>query len=215
MEKMGMTNGISETCEKLDTPEPNVSELRRINNFVHELERTLRQQLRTRVGCFPSRRIEDQFSWRPVMMPFNQIIIIVDADIDTANYKLIVAGLCKFIRKDRYYRTTRYNIVHWTENGFSLMMTKKLTALQLEQNLADLVVENDSNTDWTTYRNLYTQYQREHKVILITTQHKVDDLKLEKKGIAKNLMILYPSTSPKKRAYSSHGMTYLGFPING
>ena len=211
MEKKDVIEVGCDLCEKSTQPEADVSGRSRIKNFVRELEKVLYGQLRTRCECVPSRRIEGQLTRKTVMMPFNQVVIMVDADIDNINYEFIVTGLCKFVKNDRYFKFTRYNIVLWMNNEFLLHMPKKVSARQLKQNVDEFMVGKNSNNNWTQFRTLYRPYKKEQMVILITTEHKINNLKQDNTGIAKNLLIIYQNTTPRVMAYSIHGTTCLGF----
>ena len=104
---------IKKNHEGATTPMFDLNERGKIKGFVCELEKTLRRQLHTQSECVQSRRIEGQLTRKTVMMPFNQAVIMIDTDVDNINYGLIVTGLCEFVKNDRYFKFTRYNIVLW------------------------------------------------------------------------------------------------------
>lgn len=166
-----------------------------MDSFTIILKKTLINRLPQTVEYEWSRVIEGAMESNNAATWHKHVTIIVDNEVNDDGYKAIAKKLAQFLRRNEYFRYSKYRVLLWKQNSFSpiTLAGRGVSALLLNKLFDELVLDGTASGNWDNYRVLYKPHRLDSQVLLITTREKVEALRqLTALGI-KNLVILYPA----------------------
>ncbi len=172
-----------------------------MSRFRQALSRELKRRLPDKVENRWSYRIEGLIEQHYQTAPHEHVAVIVDSEVDAVEYEILSNLLYQFIQSDYYFKQSRYRILLWQENVFSMVSPRNLYYRKLKQHLSEIELHGAISGDWTTFFQLYEPHKKAGQAILITSKEKVEALKQVKADRIKNLVIIYyggPGSQPRE-----------------
>ncbi len=171
-----------------------------MSRFVHELEKVLYRNLPQSTGSALSRRVDSAWIENEEKVLHEFVAIIVDGDMNADEYSLIATELFQFIRRDKFFKWSKYRILWWKNDDLTLISPNKMSQMsRIKAKLGEIIPDGtDSNSTWDAFWEKYEPHKRAGQVILVKSAQRIESLKESNTGIIKNLVIVYHGDSKSK-----------------
>ncbi|NLT47114.1 MAG: hypothetical protein GXX92_01745 [Clostridiales bacterium] len=164
-----------------------------MSRFIHELEKVLYRNLPQSTGPALSRRVESAWVENEEKVPHEFVAIIVDGDMNDGEYSSLATQLFQFIRRDRFFKWSKYRILLWKNDDLKLVSPNKMSQMShIKTKLGEISPDGiDTNSTWDTFWEKYEPHKKAGQVILVTSGSRIESLMNSDARNIKNLVIVY------------------------
>ena len=166
--------------------------------FSRNLKKVLTKRLKTDSSFSYSQRYEGKMDYNEETVPHKFVTIIIDNEIDEGNYKAIANKLFDFLKTDKFFKESKYQIRLWKQEQFILTPEKKVDqrVRLIKQYLDNIVLDGTPSGSWDNFMELYEKqgHKRAGEILFVTTQEKIESLEQQQISLIRNMVILYPGS---------------------
>ena len=166
--------------------------------FSRNLKKVLTKRLKKDSNFSYSQRYEGKMDYSEETVPHKFVTIIIDNEIDEGNYKAIANKLFDFLKTDKFFKESKYQIRLWKQEQFILTPEKKVNqrVRLIKQYLDDIVLDGTTSGSWDNFMELYEKqgHRGAGEILFVTTKEKVEVLEQQQTLLIKNMVILYPGS---------------------
>lgn len=166
--------------------------------FSRNLKKVLTKRLKKDSNFSYSQRYEGKMDYSEETVPHKFVTIIIDNEIDEGNYKAIANKLFDFLKTDKFFKESKYQIRLWKQEQFILTPEKKVNqrVRLIKQYLDDIVLDRTPSGSWDNFMELYEKQKHRNagEILFVTTQEKIESLKQQQTFFIRNMVILYPGS---------------------
>ncbi len=182
-----------------------------MSTFESELKKTLHRNLPQSQENVWSKRVEGALVKSEETVPHEYVTIIVDSSINKDDYDVLSDRIYKIIKHDEFYRWSKYRVILWNNNEFTMVSKPKIQVSHVKGRLKELDLGNGNNGTWDIFWELYKPYKKAGRVIMLTTSKAIESLRESKPIGIKNLVITYCGDSESKLVQKVLGITCIAY----
>lgn len=158
-----------------------------------------------------SRKIEGAYVQVEGKIAHKYVSIFIDCDIDTKSAIAILDELGTFLKKNIYFKQSKYRVFLWKDSEFILVSSINVSPSRIIHCFKELDSYETTSGDWDNFKTLYTPHKKAGQAILVTSSAKIEQLENSSLTRLKNLLILYPTDKEYKRIQIISGIPCIGY----
>ncbi len=185
-----------------------------MSTFSKILSKELIKRLPQGIDYEWSRIIEGAYVQVEGKLAHKYVSIFIDCDIDTKSATAILDELGTFLKKNIYFKQSKYRVFLWKDSEFILVSSINVASSRIFHCFKELDSYETTSGDWDNFKTLYTPHKKAGQAILITSLAKIGQLKNSSVNRLKNLLILHPTDKDYKRIQIISGIPCIGCLIN-
>ncbi len=182
-----------------------------MSTFESELKKSLHRNLPQSQENVWSKRVEGALVKSEETVPHEYVTIIVDSSINKDDYVVISERIYKIIKHDAFYRWSKYRVILWNNNEFTMISKPKIQVSHVKDCLKELDLGNGNNGTWETFWELYRPHKKAGRVIMLTTSKAIESLRESNTKGIKNLIITYCGNSESKLVQKISEITCIAY----
>ncbi len=137
--------------------------------------------------------------------------------MNDGEYSLLATQLFQFIRRDKFYKWSRYRILLWKNDDLTLVSPNKMSQMShIKTKLGEIIPDGtDSNSTWDSFWEKYEPHKKAGQVILVTSESRIESLKESAAVRIRNLVIFYCISSEDKKVQRVFHIPCIGYAEQG